>query len=56
VELNGYPGTLEHLFCFYERYKIFMELNLCFSMKALVSNTAKDNGNPGPDYKYGFVT
>jgi hypothetical protein len=23
-------------------------------MKALVSNTAKDNGNPGPDYKYGF--
>jgi hypothetical protein len=22
-------------------------------MKALVSNT-KDNGNPGPDYKYGF--
>jgi hypothetical protein len=30
-----------------------MELNLS-SMKALVSNTAKDNGNPGPDYKYGF--
>jgi hypothetical protein len=23
-------------------------------MKALVSNTAKDVGNPGPDYKYGF--
>jgi hypothetical protein len=56
VELNGYPGTLEHLFCFYERYKNIYGAKPLFSMKALVSNTAKDNGNPGPDYKYGFVT
>jgi hypothetical protein len=39
---------------FYERYKNIYGAVLASLMKALVSNTAKDVGNPGPDYKYGF--
>jgi hypothetical protein len=50
---NGYSGT-GTLVLLYERYKIFGAKPLASLMKALVSNTAKDNGNPGPDYKYGF--
>mgnify|MGYP003671993064 CR=1 FL=1 len=49
------PGTSGTLVLLYERYKnIYGTKPLASLMKALVSNTAKDNGNPGPDYKYGF--
>lgn len=49
------PGTSGTLVLLYERYKnIYGVKPLASLMKALVSNTAKDNGNPGPDYKYGF--
>ncbi|MEM8521693.1 S8 family serine peptidase [Flavobacterium sp. PL12] len=49
------PGTSGTLVLLYERYKnIFGAKPLASLMKALVSNTAKDVGNPGPDYKYGF--
>ena len=49
------PGTSGTLALLYERYKnIFGTKPLASLMKALVSNTAKDAGNPGPDYKYGF--
>jgi hypothetical protein len=36
---------LAHLFCFYERYKNIYGTNCFASLMALVSNTAKDNGN-----------
>jgi len=49
------PGTSGTLALLYERYKnIYSEKPLASMMKALVSNTAQDVGNPGPDYKYGF--
>jgi hypothetical protein len=49
------PGTSGTLALLYERYKnIFGARPLASLMKALVSNTAKDVGNAGPDYKYGF--
>ncbi|MBU0941210.1 MAG: S8 family serine peptidase [Bacteroidetes bacterium] len=49
------PGTSGTVALLYERYKnIYGEKPLASLMKALVSNTAKDVGNPGPDYKYGF--
>ncbi|MCW2119622.1 S8 family serine peptidase [Flavobacterium sp. 7A] len=49
------PGTSGTLVLLYERYKnIYTEKPLASLMKALVCNTAKDVGNPGPDYKYGF--
>ena len=49
------PGTSGTLALLYERYKnIYGAKPLASLMKALVSNTAKDVGNPGPDYKYGF--
>lgn len=49
------PGVSGTLALLYERYKnIYSEKPLASLMKALVSNTAKDVGNPGPDYKYGF--
>ena len=49
------PGTSGTLVLLYERYKnIFGARPLASLMKALVSNTAKDVGNAGPDYKYGF--
>jgi hypothetical protein len=49
------PGTSGTLALLYERYKnIYGEKPLASLMKALVSNTAKDVGNSGPDYKYGF--
>lgn len=49
------PGTSGTLALLYERYKnIYAIRPLASLMKALVSNTAKDVGNPGPDYKYGF--
>ena len=49
------PGTSGTLVLLYERFKnIFGVKPLASLMKALVSNTAKDVGNPGPDYKYGF--
>jgi hypothetical protein len=49
------PGTSGTLSLLYERYKnIYGERPLASLMKAIVSNTAKDVGNPGPDYKYGF--
>ncbi|MDN3674318.1 S8 family serine peptidase [Flavobacterium branchiarum] len=49
------PGTTGTVALLYERYKnIYGEKPLASLMKALVTNTAKDVGNPGPDYKYGF--
>lgn len=49
------PGVSGTLVLLYERYKnIYSTKPLASLMKALVSNTAKDVGNPGPDYKYGF--
>jgi hypothetical protein len=49
------PGTSGTLALLYERYKnIYGVKPLASLMKALVTNTAKDVGNPGPDYKYGF--
>jgi hypothetical protein len=49
------PGTTGTLALLYERYKnIYNTKPLASLMKALVTNTAKDVGNPGPDYKYGF--
>ncbi|MFB0903140.1 MAG: S8 family serine peptidase, partial [Nonlabens sp.] len=49
------PGTSGTLVLLYERYKnIYANKPLASLMKALVSNTAKDVGKPGPDYKYGF--
>ncbi|WP_281322187.1 S8 family serine peptidase [Flavobacterium aestivum] len=49
------PGTTGTIALLYERYKnIYNAKPLASLMKALVANTAKDAGNPGPDYKYGF--
>lgn len=49
------PGTTGIVALLYERYKnIYGDKPLASLMKALVANTAKDVGNPGPDYKYGF--
>lgn len=49
------PGVTGTLALLYERYKnTYGEKPLASLMKALVANTAKDAGNPGPDYKYGF--
>lgn len=49
------PGTTGTIALLYERYKnIYGTKPLASLMKALVTNTAKDVGNPGPDYKYGF--
>ncbi|MDX6189435.1 S8 family serine peptidase [Flavobacterium sp. Fl-318] len=49
------PGTSGTIALLYERYKnIYGEKPLASLMKALVTNTAIDAGNPGPDYKYGF--
>jgi subtilisin family serine protease len=48
------PGTSGTVALLYERYKNIYGLPLASLMKALVSNTAKDVGKPGPDYKYGF--
>lgn len=49
------PGTTGTVALLYERYKnIYGTKPLASLMKALVANTAKDAGNPGPDYKYGF--
>ena len=49
------PGTSGTVALLYERYKnIYAQKPLASLMKALVANTAKDVGNPGPDYKYGF--
>ncbi|MEA9415856.1 S8 family serine peptidase [Flavobacterium sp. PL02] len=49
------PGTTGTVALLYERYKnINGTRPLASLMKALVANTAKDVGNPGPDYKYGF--
>lgn len=49
------PGVTGTLALLYERYKnSYGEKPLASLMKALVTNTAKDAGNPGPDYKYGF--
>ncbi|MCV9934435.1 S8 family serine peptidase [Flavobacterium sp. LS1R47] len=49
------PGTTGTVALLYERYKnIYGTKPLASLMKALVANTAKDVGNPGPDYKYGF--
>jgi subtilisin family serine protease len=50
------PGVSGTLALLYERYKNIYggAKPIASLMKALVSNTAKDVGNPGPDYKYGF--
>jgi Subtilase family/Concanavalin A-like lectin/glucanases superfamily/Domain of unknown function (DUF5011)/Secretion system C-terminal sorting domain/CUB domain len=50
------PGVSGTLALLYERYKNIYggTKPIASLMKALVSNTAKDVGNPGPDYKYGF--
>lgn len=50
------PGTTGVLALLYERYKKIYnnQKPLASLMKALVSNTARDLGNVGPDYKHGF--
>ncbi|WP_291286979.1 S8 family serine peptidase [Flavobacterium sp.] len=49
------PGTTGTVALLYERYKnIYDTKPLASLMKALVTGTANDAGNPGPDYKYGF--
>lgn len=49
------PGTTGTVALLYERYKnIYGTKPLASLMKALVTGTSKDAGNPGPDYKYGF--
>lgn len=50
------PGTTGVLALLYERYKKIYnnQKPLASMMKALVSNTARDLGNSGPDYKHGF--
>jgi Subtilase family/Concanavalin A-like lectin/glucanases superfamily/Domain of unknown function (DUF5011)/Secretion system C-terminal sorting domain/CUB domain len=50
------PGVSGTLALLYERYKNIYggTKPIASLMKALVSNTAKDVGNLGPDYKYGF--
>jgi gliding motility-associated-like protein len=50
------PGTAGVLSLLYERYKNIYngQKPLASMMKALVSNTARDIGNAGPDYKHGF--
>ena len=49
------PGVTGTVALLYERYKnIYSTKPLASLMKALVTNTANDAGNPGPDYKYGF--
>ncbi|MFH6988012.1 S8 family serine peptidase [Flavobacterium collinsii] len=49
------PGTTGTVALLYERYKnIYGTKPLASLMKALVTGTSKDVGNPGPDYKYGF--
>ncbi|OHT47111.1 S8 family serine peptidase [Flavobacterium tructae] len=49
------PGTTGTVALLYERYKNIYETKpLASLMKALVTGTSKDAGNPGPDYKYGF--
>ncbi|WP_264524140.1 S8 family serine peptidase [Flavobacterium sp. N502536] len=49
------PGVTGTVALLYERYKnIYGTKPLASFMKALVTNTANDAGNPGPDYKYGF--
>jgi hypothetical protein len=49
------PWTSGYFSLLYERYKnIYGTKPLASLMKSIGSNTAKDVGNPGPDYKYGF--
>jgi gliding motility-associated-like protein len=50
------PGTTGVLALLYERYKKIynQQKPLASMMKGLVSNTARDLGNVGPDYKHGF--
>jgi hypothetical protein len=49
------PGVSGTIALLYERYKNIYEVKpLASLMKAIVCNTARDVGNPGPDYKYGF--
>ena len=50
------PGTTGVLALLYERYKKIYnnQKPIASLMKALVSNTARDIGNAGPDYKHGF--
>jgi Subtilase family/Concanavalin A-like lectin/glucanases superfamily/Domain of unknown function (DUF5011)/Secretion system C-terminal sorting domain/CUB domain len=49
------PGVSGVTALLYERYKkIYNQKPLASLMKALVCNTAKEAGNLGPDYKYGF--
>jgi hypothetical protein len=50
------PGVTGTLALLYERYKKIYnnQKPLASMLKALVSNTARDIGNPGPDYKHGF--
>jgi hypothetical protein len=49
------PGVSGTIALLYERYKnIYGIKPLASLMKAVVCNTARDVGNPGPDYKYGF--
>ncbi|MCC9019553.1 S8 family serine peptidase [Flavobacterium lipolyticum] len=49
------PGVTGTLALLYERYKnSYGKRPLASLMKALVTNTANDAGNLGPDYKYGF--
>lgn len=50
------PVVTGHLALITERYKQLYggALPYNFFLKALIANTARDAGNPGPDYKFGF--
>lgn len=49
------PGVTGSIALLYESYfKKFNDYPSSSVAKALVCNTAKDLGNPGPDYQYGF--
>jgi hypothetical protein len=49
------PGVTGTVALLYERYKnSYGTRPLASLIKALVTNTANDAGNPGPDYKYGY--
>ena len=49
------PGVTGSVALLYEAYKKkYNEFPTSSLAKALVCNTAKDLGNPGPDYQYGF--
>ena len=50
------PTVTGHLALLTQRYKELHggAIPYNYFLKALIANTARDAGNPGPDYKYGF--